>query len=316
MRRYTVLVSGASGIVGYGILKSLRKYGDRLIGTTIYETSPANCFADVVEIAPVSTSEQYISWFLDIINRYQVDIAIPGIEADMAVWNTHRDTLESAGVVLVLNNKELIRLCLDKWEFYKKMWEMNSKYRIFSSLDPNFDQFALPFILKPRRGYGSKGVVIVDDENIFQKFKLEIGNNLMMQEYVGSSEEEYTVSAFFDMDSDLKAFISLRRRLSGQGFTEIAEVVVLEDIAEVIIDLSKIFKPIGPTNFQFRKHNGVWKLLEINPRISSATSIRAAFGYNEAEMSIEYFLEKKEIICPKIKSGEAIRYTEDYIIYD
>lgn len=31
-----------------------------------------------------------------------------------------------------------------------------------------------------------------------------------------------------------------------------------------------------------------WKMKEINPRISSSTSIRAAFGYNEAEMCVSY----------------------------
>ena len=31
----TILVSGASGIVGYGILKSLKNCGYKLIGTTI-----------------------------------------------------------------------------------------------------------------------------------------------------------------------------------------------------------------------------------------------------------------------------------------
>ena len=48
----TILVSGASGIVGYGILRSLKNAGCTLIGTTIYEESPADCFSDIVEIAP------------------------------------------------------------------------------------------------------------------------------------------------------------------------------------------------------------------------------------------------------------------------
>jgi carbamoyl-phosphate synthase large subunit len=56
--------------------------------------------------------------------------------------------------------------------------------------------------------------------------------------------------------------------------------------------------------------------LEINPRISSATSIRAAFGYNESLMSLEFFLEQKRPVQPRIRTGRAVRYTEDYIFYD
>ena len=41
--RRTILVTGASGIVGYGILKSLKESNCFLIGSTVYEVSPANC---------------------------------------------------------------------------------------------------------------------------------------------------------------------------------------------------------------------------------------------------------------------------------
>ena len=58
------------------------------------------------------------------------------------------------------------------------------------------------------------------------------------------------------------------------------------------------------------------KLLEINPRISSSTSIRAAFGYNECKMAIEYYLENKKPEQPFIKQGRAVRYIEDYIFYE
>ena len=51
---WNILVSGASGIVGYGILRSLKKSGKelRLIGTTIYNDSVAQGFCDIFEQAP------------------------------------------------------------------------------------------------------------------------------------------------------------------------------------------------------------------------------------------------------------------------
>ena len=108
----------------------------------------------------------------------------------------------------------------------------------------------------------------------------------------------------------------MKRKLSKQGYTELAQVVCEPELKDIINKLAKIFKPIGATNFQFRKHFGKWKLLEINPRISSSTSLKTAFGYNECKMSIDYFLNNKDINQPVIKQGSAIRYTEDYIIYD
>ena len=45
----TILVSGASGIVGYGILKSLRMSEEKynLIGTSIYDDTIAEAFCDL-----------------------------------------------------------------------------------------------------------------------------------------------------------------------------------------------------------------------------------------------------------------------------
>jgi carbamoyl-phosphate synthase large subunit len=99
------------------------------------------------------------------------------------------------------------------------------------------------------------------------------------------------------------------------GYTESAETVDNSDRFEkAISDLALIFKPAGPTNFQFRiDKNNELKLLEINPRISSSTSIRTAFGFNESVMCIEYFLEGKKITQPKLKKGRVIRYSEDAV---
>lgn len=315
-RKYTILVSGASGIVGYGILKSLKELNCKLIGTTIYDMSPANCFSDIVQKPPLSNDDSYLEWLLNTITQYSVDMIIPGIELDMNIWNKNRKELEETGTIVLLNNENLIDLCLDKWKFYQKLTEYGFKYSIQSSIEPDFKQFKIPFILKPRCGYGSQGLIKVYSKEIYEQYKHEIGKTLMMQELVGVDEEEYTVSAFFDKESTLKAYIAMKRKLSKLGYTEIAEVVFLEDIKKIILELADMFKPIGPTNFQFRKHNGKWKLLEINPRISSSTSIRRALGYNESRMSFEYFVQGKEIVQPQIRNGKAIRYTEDYIIYD
>ena len=315
--KYTVLVSGASGVVGYGILRCLKERGDCfLIGTTIYPDSPANCFSDVVEIVPRTDATGYIDYLKALISKYSVDMIIPGIEADMSMWNQHREELNSTGTIVLLNNPELISLCLDKWRFYEKLEDNNYRCRIKTSLKKEYNQFEAPFILKPRCGFGARGLVKVETEAQFDAYIDEIGSNLMMQEFVGTDDKEYTVSAFFDAESKVKAVMGMRRKLAKAGYTEIAEVIDTEPFMGDILELAGIFFPVGPTNFQFRKHNGGLKLLEINPRISSSTSIRTKFGYNEVNMAVEYFIEGKEIKQPIVRKGKAIRYTEDFIFYD
>ncbi|CAN5769019.1 ATP-grasp domain-containing protein [soil metagenome] len=317
-----VLVSGASGIVGYGVLRSLRQSQKdlQLIGTTMYGDSVAPAFCDVFEKAPPTDDAGYLDWFFDVIRKHRVDLVIPGIEIDMYKWVEHVTEIEARGAKVLLNRVDLVALCKDKWLFYQQLKESAPPLAIPTSVSSDFgtlvEEFGLPFLLKPKRGFGSKGIVKVGSEKSFSDHRQDIGTILIAQQIVGADDEEYTTSAFCDGTGGALASMTLRRRLSKDGFTDRAEVAELPGIAPALAALCARFKPVGPTNFQFRLHAGELKLLEINPRISSATSIRAAFGYNESAMAVDYYLEKKNPSQPLIRRGRAVRYTEDFIFYE
>ncbi len=317
----TILVSGASGIIGYGILRSLRKVHENvtLIGTSIYTGTIAEHFSDIFEVAPNTNDDGYIGWLDATIRKHAVDLVVPGIEIDMYKWSENLHEMSKNSRIFALNRPELIALCKDKWVFYGHLAKLNPAFVIDSSLDDNFDllaeRFGVPFILKPRHGHAARGIVRVADRTVFLAHRENIGKSLMSQALVGSDEEEYTVSVFGDGNGDYCAQISLRRRLSKDGYTDRAEVVKLDEAQDVLRELCRYFRPLGPTNFQFRKHAGALKLLEINPRISSSTSMRTAFGYNESAMLVDFFLEKKLPRQPKLRYGEAVRYVEDLVSY-
>jgi carbamoyl-phosphate synthase large subunit len=320
MRR--VLVSGASGIVGYGALRSLRRSGLGLflVGTSIYDDSVAPAFCDVFEQAPPTNDERYIEWLLTATRRNRIDLLIPGIEIDMYKWAEHVTDIRATGAIPLLNTPELLDLCKDKWLFYQQLEKVGLRCAIESSLEQDFEvlaaRFGLPFLLKPRRGFGSKGIVHVNMLETYREHVKNVGHKLMAQPIVGNDAEEFTTSAFCDGEGAYTTSMTLRRKLSRDGFTEKAEVVDSSNFAATIAELCKAFRPLGPTNFQFRLCNDGPKLLEINPRISSSTSIRAAFGYNESAMAVEYFLENRTPVQPTIRRGKAVRFTEDHIFYE
>ncbi len=318
----TILVSGTSGIVGYGILRSLRSSGMdlRLVGTTIYDDSVAQGFCDIFEQAPATNDATYLEWMLSTIRKHRVDLIIPGIEIDMFKWVEHVSEIERNGATALLNDMKLIHLCKDKWAFYERLKQFNTPFAIETTLDADFKtlagRFGLPFLLKPRRGYGARGIVHIDSPEEFSMHQRDIGAVLMAQPIIGNDNEEFSASAFCDGQGGFYASMAIRRKLSRDGFTEKAEVVFMGELNDAISVLCGCFNPVGPTNFQFRKHEGGLKLLEINPRISSSTSIRTAFGYNESKMAVELYLENKKPAQPAIKAGRAVRYTEDFIFYE
>lgn len=317
-----ILVSGASGIVGYGVLRSLRQAGQPcfLVGTSIYDDSVAPAFCDVFEQAPPTGTPEYLDWLLATLRQHRIDLLIPGIEIDMYHWVEHVPEIRATGALPLLNVPELIALCKDKWGFYQRLDAARVGCAIESSLDQDFTalaaKFGLPFLLKPRRGFGSKGIVRVATEEVFLKHRADIGAVLMAQPIVGNDEEEFTTSVFCDGRGGYFAGMTLRRKLSRDGFTDKAEVSDMEEFAPAIAELCQLFSPLGPTNFQFRRCSDGPKLLEINPRVSSSTSIRAAFGYNESAMALEYFLNQRNPVQPAIRRGRAVRYTDEHIFYE
>ncbi len=317
-----VLVSGASGIVGYGVLRSLRQARPPcfLVGTSIYDDSVAPAFCDVFEQAPPTSAPEYLDWLLATLRRHRIDLLIPGIEIDMYRWVEHVPEIRAAGALPLLNEPGLIALCKDKWGFYQRLAAAGVGCAIESSLEQDFaaltTKFGLPFLLKPRRGFGSKGIVRVVSEAVFDQHRADIGAVLMAQPIVGNDEEEFTTSAFCDGHGGYFASMTLRRKLSRDGFTDKAEVADTAEFVPTIDALCRLFRPLGPTNFQFRRCSDGPRLLEINPRISSSTSIRAAFGYNESVMAVDYFLKNKTPNQPEIRRGRAIRYTDEHIFYE
>jgi carbamoyl-phosphate synthase large subunit len=318
----TILVSGASGIVGYGTLRSLQRarMGLHLIGTSMYNDSVAPAFCDTFEQAVPTQDPAYLAWLLQTVRKHRVDLLIPGLEIDMYAWVDQTQAIEGAGARVLQNDVALIRLCKDKWTFFEHLAAAGVACTIDSSLSRDFDwlrqRFGLPFLLKPRRGFGSKGIVRVGSEAQFATHRAQVGPVLMVQPIVGRDDEEFTTSAFCDGQGGLFASMTLRRKLSRDGFTDRAEVVDTQPFLDAIHQLCRNLRPHGPTNFQFRQTDDGPKLLEINPRISSSTSIRAAFGYNESAMAIDYFLNGRIPVQPAIWRGRAVRYTDDYIFYD
>lgn len=317
----TILVSGASGIVGYGILRSLLKNKEQynLVGTTIYSDSIAPAFCNIFELAVPTNSENYFEWLFSIIKKYKIDMIIPSIEADMYLWNEHRKEIESTGTFVLLNNSQLINLCEDKWKFYTHLQPLIQEHLIPTTDDLSKNVFGYPYILKPKKGFGSKGIIKIHNEEDYKRYKDKITKDLIMQPIIGTDDDEYTVSAFFDQENNLIDYLALKRKLSSNGYTESA-VVVNYNFSSILEKIASVVKPLGPTNFQFRlDKNDNMKLLEINPRISSSTSIRSSLGYNESQMSVDYFLNGKipeRVDKESIKNCKAVRYVEEYIFDD
>jgi carbamoyl-phosphate synthase large subunit len=322
--RPVVAVTGVGAIIGHGIVKSLRagRHHPYIVGIDLNDTPPGSRVLDVFEKKPgaIEDCEAYFSFWERIVRQHGIQLIIPGLELDMAFCDRQRDFFASLGVQVALNTPALIALTADKWNFGEHLAAIG--YPTIPSLRPHSWAQAIdalgpaPLLLKPLQGNGSRGIVRLHDETDFDYWTGKTSTPWMLQRIVGTPDEEYTVASFGLGNGQAIGPLTLRRRLSSAGNTAYAEVVPKHDVIDAAVErLLQHFSPLGATNFQFRVEDGTAYLLEINPRFSSSNSLRTAFGFNEADMAIDFHLYGRTPAQPAIRTGAGWRYAEDFVIH-
>jgi carbamoyl-phosphate synthase large subunit len=262
---------------------------------------------------------EYLEFWRELLVSQRIDLVLPGIESDVLFLDRHRDDLGQL-CALAINTSRVLTVCCNKLTTYDQLSPINVARIPTLPAAATTDLASLglgPYVLKPCMGNGSRGIHIVASQDDYLHALSGCGDaNYIVQPYLGDPDHEYTASAFGLGNGHSLSPIIFRRFLSTTGYTNYVEVQPCPEIAATIEVLSRHLQPVGPTNYQFRLHEGRYYLLEINPRFSSSTSLKAAFGYNEATMCIQYFLQRETPPTPGILNGRAWRKISDLIIYE
>lgn len=320
-----VIVTGVGALIGQGIISSLRAVlpDAWVIGVDRSSDSPGPYICNEFHQKPNvrEDDDRYGSFWLELLSISNTGIVLPGIDIDCCYLSSHRELLTQTNAVLALNSPSLIEICSDKLSLYEATKDLEVACIPTIRADHGHENFAAvgptPFILKMRFGSGSRGLRRLDDKEQLDQLAKSIRlDDYILQPYIGCDESEFTAAAFGYGDGTASNVITFRRTLSALGNTAKAVVCEVSQINYAVEVLTKHFKPLGPTNYQFRMHEDKYYLLEINPRFSSSSSLRTHFGFNEVQMTIDFYLHQKRNIAPAIRQGRAWRYFADYVVYD
>ncbi|MCC2606118.1 ATP-binding protein [Planctobacterium marinum] len=320
----TVLVTGVGAIIGYGIVKSLRAslYQCYIVGIDIYSDAVGKVWCDSFVAGVKADSKDFQDHIQRVVKQYSIDLIIPGIEQDLQALAIIRDTLSELGVVVALNSS----YCLNTFgsKLNTRQFLLDNCLPVLETLSAKnansievSKSLGYPCIAKLDKSTAGKGQRIIHDETDLAPFLGQ--SEYLLQRYVNSSiVKEFTASAFGLGNGDFVNLITLERTLGSDGATHKAKVTSNEPFIQQIRIICNNSRPVGPTNFQFiyDDSQNEYFLLEINPRISSSSSLRTAFGVNEAQMCIDYYLHKCIPETSVIRSGKAQRYIADNVEYD
>jgi carbamoyl-phosphate synthase large subunit len=175
------------------------------------------------------------------------------------------------------------------------------------------DEAGFPLVGKPtEESGGSRNVAILVSKAEVERYLDDNkgSREVLLQEYVESPDEEYTVGVLISKSRELIDSIVIHRRLLGlsmgaqrgwdgrnyalsTGYSQ-GSIVKHPSLQEVCEKLALKIGICGPVNIQCRISPRGVTILEVHPRFSGTTSIRAEVGFNEPDILIRNFLFGEE----------------------
>ena len=315
-----VLVTSAGALLGQGIIRSLQNStipNLRIVACDPDPYSPGLYWNGGSRLLPYSKDPFFIEKFSDLLKEEKPDAVCVGTDPELSLLSAHQQELEDTyQTKIIVSSPEIIRIADDKYLTYKFM--KNSGFippdsRLLGEEQDLVNLYGFPLVVKPRIGARSVGFHLVKNQDELDAALAEVPN-AVIQECVGTKNDEYTAGSLY-FDGQCRAAIVMRRELrDGNTFKAYADKY--PELSEQVYSMCNALKPFGPANFQFRVVNGIAKVFEINSRFSGTTPLRMHAGFNELDMILKYLFFGEPIVQPDIPKLTIMRHWTETVIKD
>jgi carbamoyl-phosphate synthase large subunit len=324
-----VLVTAVGGIVGEGIVKSL-KFANasaaapvhyKIYGADMNDKAAGLYRCDCGMLIPAASSPDYIDSIIRIVHENNIRAVYVGSDRELLTIANAKNTIEAeSGAIVLTNPVDVIVTARDKWKTY----EFLNKNRLpcpVSCLPEDKDQliekFSFPLVVKPREGYGSVHFYIVNNirETEFAISAIQSsGWKPIIQEYLNGASKEYTTGVTIDRNGrHVMSSISLRK-FTKSGQTYRAFVDSFDQIRKSAENVAKKLGARGAVNIQAKFDDNDAKVFEINPRFSATLPIRTVAGINEADIVFRNSVLGEDIYIEDYKKMLCLRYWNEIYV--
>lgn len=279
-------------------------------------------------------ADDYVEDMLKTCLEHQIDLLIPGHDDEAHLLSKNLELFEAKGIRVLVSGAELLGLCREKDEMSR---ELNPVANIFVRSFGREDflttwkagEIELPVIAKPRDGFASRGIEIIQSEQDFDKItdghivqELALPHDgdpnrehclNMISKGINPQVAEVSIQYVFDRSGGVIGKMASYNKLNNGVPIEILPIedeAMWADVEQLLPTLVKLGAR-GPVNLQGRITNKGIKLFEINARFTGITGLRAALGFNEVEACIRHWmgLEFTPLLINQNRVG--IRQTAD-----
>ena len=281
-----VLVTGAGGPSGVSILRAMEGEPVTMLAADIdpfaaglYLVAP-----DRRAILPRGDDPLFADQLLERCRRDGVDVVVPTVDTELLPLAERREDYAAAGVALVLASEETLGACLDKWALAARC---RGHVRVPETLlvDAAFDPapIALPVIVKPRSGSGSRGIRLVERRAELEA--LERDGTLLVQEHLPGAE--YSLDVLARADGHVAGVVPRERLKVDSGIAVTGRTLHDEGLETFARTVARRIALTTVANVQVKLDAaGVPALLEVNPRFPGTMPLTVAAGIDMPRLAI------------------------------
>ena len=229
--------------------------------------APALYVADSYYIVPRMDQPEYLGCLMEICEKERIDIVLPLQEDELILIAKYKQMFLEKGILPVISEYEKVCLCRDKYMLNKTLLEYEiSAVPTFLGkeyLQQNVEDNEV--ILKPRFGAGSVSTFRVSNRRLLTALVHEMDEEFVVQPFMRG--KEFGVDVYVDIFSGevVSCFCKEKLRMRA-GETEKSISVINEEIENLVTDAVTRLGLKGPLDVDIMEQDGVYYILEINPR--------------------------------------------------
>ena len=240
---------------------------DNVIVTDCSQQAPALYVADKYYIVPRMTEDDYFSTILDICVKENIKFVLPLQEEELILTAKERAKYEEIGVIPIVSEYEKVLLCKDKYALNNYLNE-NGICAVPTMLAKDYlkkNKEIKNVFVKPRMGAGSIDTFSVNTRKMLEALVEESKEELILQPSIQG--KEYGIDVYVDLLSGevVTCFCKEKLRMRA-GETEKSISLHHTEIEKLVVKAVRLLGLKGPIDVDVMEENGIYYILEINPR--------------------------------------------------
>lgn len=286
-----ILITGAGGAAAISVWKSLGAEHELHmadmdpLAAGLYLVPEAQRL-----IIPRGDDPRLVDVLHDACEARRIEMLLPTVDSELFPVAMARERFEAMGVTLPISPAECLRLCRDKQLLLDRVREQVPvpAYELLTEeAADRVDSF--PRFVKPRLGAGSRGVAKILDRKDLEKQPTD--GSVILQEYLPG--EEYSVDVYVRRDGVVVGAVPRERMKVDSGIAVASRTVNVPEVIRSAIRTVELIGIRGIANVQFKRAaDGVFKLLEVNPRFPGTLPLTTAAGVDMPRLMVDEAMGK------------------------